>query len=47
MMSARSFVGMKQLGSPLTDFHEIWYFSIFRKSVEKIQIELKSDKNNG
>jgi hypothetical protein len=23
MMSARSFVGMKQLGSPLTDFHEI------------------------
>ena len=29
------------------DFHEIWYFSIFRKSVEKIQVLLKSDKNNG
>ena len=29
-----------------TDFHEIWYLSIFRASVEKIQIILKSDDNN-
>jgi hypothetical protein len=38
---------MEQLGSQLTDFHEIWYLRIFRKSVEKIQISLKSDKNKG
>jgi hypothetical protein len=31
----------------LEDFHEILYLSIFRKSVEKIQVSLKSDKNNG
>jgi hypothetical protein len=28
-----------------TDFHEISYLSIFRKSVAKIQVSLKSDKN--
>ena len=28
---------MEQLGSHLTDFQEIWYLSIFRKSVQKIQ----------
>ena len=29
-------------------FHEIWYLSIFfQKSVEKIQVSLKSDKNKG
>ena len=32
---------MEQLGSHLTDFHEIWYLSIFRKYVEKIQASLK------
>jgi hypothetical protein len=31
----------------LTDFHDIWYLGIFRKSVEKIQDSLKSDNNNG
>ena len=40
-------VRMGQLGSHWTDFHEILYLSILRKSVEKIQIPLKSDKNNG
>jgi hypothetical protein len=40
-------VHMDQLGSQWTDFHEIWYLSIFRKSAEKIQVSLKSDKNNG
>ena len=38
---------MEQLGSQWTDFHEILYLSTCRKSVEKIQISLKSDKNNG
>jgi len=38
---------MEQLGSYWTDFHEIWYVSIFRKPVEKIQVSLTSDKNNG
>ena len=30
-----------------TDFRELCYFSIFRKSGYKIKISLKSDKNNG
>jgi len=38
---------MEQFGSQLMDFHEIWYLSIFRKSDEKIQVSVKSDKNNG
>ena len=29
------------------DFHEILYTCIFRKFVEKIQVSLKSDTNNG
>ena len=33
-------------GSQWTDFHGIWYLTIFRKSVEKIQVSLKSDNNN-
>jgi len=37
---------MEQLGSHWTYFLEIWYWNIFQKSVEKIQILLKSDKNN-
>ena len=40
-------VRMEQLGRHWTDFHEVWYFSIFRKSVGKIQVWLKYDKNNG
>ena len=28
------------------DFHEVWYLSIFWKSVEKIQVSLNSYKNN-
>jgi hypothetical protein len=40
-------VRMEQLGSHWTDFHEILYLNIFRKSAEKIQVSLKSDKNNG
>jgi hypothetical protein len=29
------------------DFHEIWYLSISLKSVEKIQVSSRCDKNNG
>ena len=36
----------EKLGSHWTDFHEIWYLSLFRKSVAKNQVSLKSDKNN-
>jgi hypothetical protein len=36
-----------QLGPHSTDFREIWYFSFFRKCVEKIQFSLIPDKNNG
>jgi hypothetical protein len=28
------------------DFHGIWYWRIFKKSVKKIQVSLKSDSNN-
>jgi len=37
---------MEQLGSQCTNFHEILYVRIFQKSVKKIQVSLKSDKNN-
>jgi hypothetical protein len=40
-------VRRKQLSFHCTDFHKILYWSIFRKSVEKIQVSLISDKNNG
>jgi len=30
---------------PLDGFHEIWYLSILLKSVQKIQVSKKSDKN--
>ena len=33
-------VRMEQLGSHWTDFHEIWHSSIFRKSVQRIQVSL-------
>jgi len=47
VMSVSPSVGMEHLGSHWTDFHENRYFCIFRKSVDKIQVSLKSDKNNG
>jgi len=46
-MSVRLSVRTEQLGSNWTDFREISYLNIFRKSVEKIQVSLKSDENNG
>jgi hypothetical protein len=36
-------VGTVQLGCHWTDFHEVWYLSIFRKYFEKIQVLLKRD----
>ena len=38
---------MEQLTSQWTDFHEIWYLSILRKSVDKIQLSLQSEKYKG
>jgi hypothetical protein len=46
-LSVRLHVRMEQRSSHWTDFHKIWYLSIFLKSVEKAQISLRSDKNNG
>jgi hypothetical protein len=37
-------VRMEQLGSHRTDFYETRYLSVFRNSVEKIQVSLKSNK---
>jgi hypothetical protein len=36
-----------ELGTHWTDFHEILYLITFQKSVEKIQVSLKSDKITG
>jgi hypothetical protein len=38
---------MEQLGFHCMDFREILYLSIFRKSIQKIQVSLKSDNING
>jgi hypothetical protein len=38
---------MKKLGCHQKDFEENLYFIIRRKSVEKIQVSVKSDKSNG
>jgi hypothetical protein len=45
-LSACPSVLMEQLDSHRTYFLELWYMSAFRKSVYKIQVSLKSDKNN-
>jgi hypothetical protein len=47
VMSVRLTVCMEQLDSHWTDFREICHYKIFRKSVEKILLSLKSDKTNG
>jgi hypothetical protein len=39
-------VHLEQLGCSWMDFHEIRYLRIFQKFVKKIQVSLKSDKNN-
>jgi hypothetical protein len=45
--SVRLPVLTEQLGPHWTDFYEILYLEIFRKSLEKIPVSLKSDKNKG
>ena len=46
-LSVRPSIRMEQLASHFTDIRDIWYLSIFWKSVEKMQASLISDKNNG
>jgi hypothetical protein len=46
-MSVCPSVRMELLGSQRKDFNEIWFFSVLRKSFEKVQASLKSAKNNG
>ena len=43
VMSACPSVRMEQLGCHWADFYEIWYLCIFRISVGKIQVSLKSE----
>jgi hypothetical protein len=43
VVSVRLSVSMEQLGSHWKGFPEILHLSIFRKSVGKIQVSLKSD----
>jgi len=38
---------MEQLDSHWTHLCDIWYLKVFRKSVKKIKVLLKSDMNNG
>ena len=47
-LSARPYLSVlkEQLGSLWTHFLKNCYFNIFQKSVENIQVLLKSDKNN-
>ena len=45
-MSFRPSVHM-ELDSHGTDFYEILHLSIFRKTMDKIKVSLKSDENNG
>ena len=47
LLSVCPSVLMEKLGSHETDFHDIWNFSIFRKSVDEIRIPLNYHKNNG
>jgi len=38
---------LEQRGPHWIDICEIWYLNIFRKSVELVEVSLKSDKNYG
>jgi hypothetical protein len=46
-LSVRPSVCIEQIGSHWTDFNEIWYLCIFRITVEKLQVSLKSNKKKG
>jgi hypothetical protein len=45
-LSIRPFLRMELFGSQWNKFCEIWYLSVFRKSVEKIKNLGKYDRNN-
>jgi len=45
--SVRPLARTGRLGYHRNDFHEVWYLSIFRKSVDEVQVSMKSEKNNG
>jgi hypothetical protein len=47
VISVRLSVRMEQFGTHWTDILEIRYLGVIRKSVEKIQVSSKSDKNYG
>jgi hypothetical protein len=47
VISVRPSIRMYQLGSNWMDLCEIWYCGLSRKSIETIQIWVKSDKNFG
>jgi hypothetical protein len=47
VMSDRPSVCMEKRSSYWTDFHQFLIFRGFQKSVKKIQVSLKSDKNTG
>jgi hypothetical protein len=47
VMSVRPSARIEQLGPHWTEFHEIWYLSVFRKYVEEFQVSLISGKNKG
>jgi hypothetical protein len=40
-------VNIEQLGSHWAGFHEIWYLKVLRKSFQKVQGSLKTDKKDG
>jgi hypothetical protein len=42
IMSIHLSICMEQLSSHWTDFDETWYLHFFQKSVEKVQVSLKS-----
>ena len=41
VISVRLSVSMEQIGCHWTEFDEIWYLTLFRKSVEKIESFIK------
>jgi hypothetical protein len=46
-MPVRLSVRMEQTWLPPEGFYNVLYLSIFRSCVQKVQVLLKSDKNNG
>jgi hypothetical protein len=44
-LSVRPPARMEQGSCQWTDFHEMWYSNIFRKSVERIKVSLKFDSS--